>query len=63
MTTKGKLEAYVEAVVDELLEDVDPDEERWNKADRQDMITELSTVVDGRVADWRLMTEKGEKLE
>ncbi len=58
-----KRKHYVTEVVDEFLEDVDPDEERWNKADRAAMITELDTIVDGRVSDWRLATEKGEKLD
>ena len=61
--SKQKRRHYVEAIVDELLEDVDPDEERWNKADRADMITELDTIVDGRTSDWWLLTERGEKDE
>ena len=49
------LEDLMVAVVDDLVEEIDPDSERWpDRASLQPLQHELEMILEGAIADWRL---------
>lgn len=55
MSIKGLLAAYVEAVVEDFSEEIDPDERLYaDYASLSDLRVDLMDAIDGCVGDWQI---------
>ena len=63
MTSKASyLERYVDAVVDDFVAEVDPNEKRYKThADLGQLRADLTECIEGAVVDWKI--EQREKLQ